>query len=102
MSFARPRRWRLLVASAVLISIPASGLRADYQGPPACPRGTVHEVDVDPVHASCLRRILERRSTETCPPDRSVARCVATPGAADYLRCPRGMFLRDERCWPIR
>jgi len=94
--------WRCLLAGVALVASTAAGVRAQYQGPPACPRDTVYEVVPDPDYASCLRRILEQRSTERCPPDRSVQRCTSQPGAAEHLRCPRGMFLRDDRCWPIR
>ena len=84
------------LSAALLAASPAA---ADYQGSPACPRDTVYEAVVDQAYAACMSK---QRSAERCGPDRSTQRCVSQPGAAAYLRCPRGTFLRDERCWPIR
>jgi hypothetical protein len=84
------------LGAALIATSPAA---ADYQGSPACPRGTVYEATVDQDYASCMSK---QHSAERCAPDRSTWRCVSQPGAAEYLRCPRGHFPRDERCWPIR
>jgi hypothetical protein len=86
-----------VVLSAALIAAPPAV--ADYQGIPACPRGTVHEAIVDQAYTSCMSK---QRSAARCAPDRSTQRCVSQLGAAEHLRCPRGTFLRDDRCWPIR
>jgi len=91
---------RLLAATtAVLIAAVPVTLRADYQGMPACPRDTAYEAVVDQAYAACMSK---ERSAARCGPDRSTGRCASRPGAAEHLRCPRGHFLRDERCWPIR
>lgn len=90
--------WRPVAWSSMAL-IAASPAAADYQGSPACPRGTVYEAVIDQTYASCMSK---QRAVERCGSDRSTQRCVSQPGAAEYLRCPRGMFLRDERCFPIR
>ena len=90
------RRWYAWTCAALIAASPAS---ADYQGSPACPRGTVYEAVVDQAYAACMSK---ERSAARCGPDRSTGRCASQPGAAEHLRCPRGHFLRDERCFPIR
>jgi hypothetical protein len=62
-------------------------------------RDTVYEAVGDQAYAACMSK---ERSAARCGPDRSTGRCASQPGAAEHLRCPRGHFLRDERCFPIR
>jgi hypothetical protein len=88
-----------LAARLVATLLAISPAFADYQGIPACPRGTAVEAIVDQDYAACMSK---QRSAARCGPDRSTQRCVSQPGAAEQQRCPTGFFLRDERCFPIR